>query len=93
MSQNKIYVGNMPFTVTETELETAFASYGDIDNINLIKDRNTGHSRGFAFITFVKQHSAETALEMNGREINGRKITVSMAKERGNRRFGRGLRR
>jgi len=93
MSQNKIYVGNMPFNFSEEDLKSTFADYGDIDNINMITDRLTGSPRGFAFITFVKQHSAETALKMNGTEINGRKISVSMAKEKEPRRHGRGYRR
>lgn len=91
MAQNKIYVGNLPFNFSNEELQTTFAEYGDIDNINMITDRHTGQPRGFAFITFARQHSAETALQMNGAEIRGRKLSVSMAKEP--RRQGRGFRR
>jgi len=86
MSQNKIYVGNMPFNFSETDLETTFSEYGDIEQINLITDRHTGQPRGFAFITFAKQVSAENALQLNGTEVKGRKISVSMAKERESRR-------
>jgi cold-inducible RNA-binding protein len=86
MSQNKIYVGNMPFSFSKTDLETTFSEYGDIEQINLITDRHTGQPRGFAFITFAKQVSAENALQKNGTEVKGRKISVSMAKERDNRR-------
>lgn len=93
MSQNKIYVGNMPFNFTEADLESTFSEYGEIEQVNLITDRHTGQSRGFAFITFAKQASAENALQLNGTEVKGRKISVSMAKERDNKRTKRGFRR
>ncbi len=93
MSQNKIYVGNIPLSFSEDDLKSTFADYGDIDSINMISDRDTGNPRGFAFITFVKQHGAETALQMNGAEIMGRKLNVSMAKEKQPRRQKRGFRR
>lgn len=94
MAQNKIFVRNMSFATSAEELQSTFAEYGDIDDINIITDRLTGRSRGFAFITFVRQQSAETALKLNGTEVNGRKLEVSMAKEKekGNRRH-RGYRR
>ena len=70
-----------------------FSEYGEIEQVNLITDRHTGQSRGFAFITFAKQASAENALQLNGTEVKGRKISVSMAKERDNKRTKRGFRR
>lgn len=93
MSQNKIYVGNMPFNFSETDLETTFSEYGDIERINLVLNRHTGQSRGFAFITFARQASAESALQKNGSEVKGRKISVSMAKERDKKRSKRNYRR
>lgn len=93
MSQNKIYVGNMPFNFSETDLETTFSEYGDIERINLVLNRHTGESRGFAFITFARQASAENALQKNGIEVKGRKISVSMAKERDKKRSKRSFRR
>jgi len=95
MPQNRIYVGNMPFNFSENDLEATFSGYGDIENINLITDRLTGQPRGFAFITFARQASAETALAMNGTEVKGRKIQVSMAKDKDKdgRRSRRGFRR
>jgi heterogeneous nuclear ribonucleoprotein A1/A3 len=93
MSQNKIYVGNMPFNFSETDLETTFSEYGDIERINLVLNRHTGESRGFAFITFARQASAESALQKNGIEVKGRKISVSMAKERDKKRSKRSFRR
>ncbi|MEJ2760735.1 MAG: RNA-binding protein [Gammaproteobacteria bacterium] len=93
MPQNKIYVSNMPFSLSQTELESAFAEYGDIEQVNLITDKHSGQPRGFAFITFARQVSAENALAMDGAEFKGRKLHVSMAKEKDSRRSRRGHRR
>src|SRR5688572_15675044 len=82
MSQNKIYVGNIAFTVTEDDLKEAFSKYGMVEDIKLVIDRATGRSRGFCFITFQKQFDAEASLQLNDTDIGGRKISVSMAKER-----------
>jgi RNA recognition motif-containing protein len=82
MSQNKIYVGNIAFTVSEENLKETFSKYGLVEDIKLVIDRATGRSRGFAFITFQKQFDAEASLQLNDTDIGGRKISVSMAKER-----------
>jgi cold-inducible RNA-binding protein len=82
MSQNKIYVGNIAFTVSEENLKETFSQYGLVEDIKLVIDRATGRSRGFAFITFQKQFDAEASLQLNDTDIGGRKISVSMAKER-----------
>ena len=82
MSQNKIYVGNIAFTVTEDELKEIFSKYGPLEELKLVIDRATGRSRGFCFITFQKQFDAEASLQLNDTDINGRKMSVSMAKER-----------
>lgn len=84
MQQNKIYVGNIAFSLTEDAIKEAFSAYGESE-VQLVTDRNTGRPRGFAFLTFDKQLSAETALEMNGKELGGRKLIVNMAKERTNK--------
>jgi heterogeneous nuclear ribonucleoprotein A1/A3 len=89
MQQNKLYVGNLPYTIDESKLEEIFSAYGDLDEVKLIRDRDTGRSRGFAFITFATQHAAEKALEQDGKEIDGQAIKVNMAKEKGSR-GGRG---
>jgi heterogeneous nuclear ribonucleoprotein A1/A3 len=90
MQQNKLYVGNLSYTIDESKLEEVFSAYGEMDEIKLIRDRDTGRSRGFAFITFSTQQAAEKALEQNGKEIEGQAIKVNMAKEKGSRggRFG-----
>ena len=67
MRQNKIYVGNLLSSITQDDIETEFSKYGVLDQINLITDKFTGQSKGFAFLTFSTQQSAETALEMNGK--------------------------
>jgi heterogeneous nuclear ribonucleoprotein A1/A3 len=82
MQQNKLYVGNLPFTATQSDVESAFSAYGELDEVRLITDRDTGRSRGFAFVTFSTQHDAESALEMNGKNLDGRNLTVNIAKEK-----------
>jgi len=92
MSQNKIYVGNIAFTVSEDDLKQTFSQYGQIADIKLVIDRATGRSRGFGFITFEKQFDAEASLQLNDTDVKGRKISVSMAKEKekhSTRRFRR----
>ncbi len=81
MQQNKLYVGNLSFSTTQTEIEQAFSGYGELDEVRLITDRDSGRSRGFAFVTFATQHAAESALEMNGKPLDGRNLTVNIAKD------------
>lgn len=82
MSQNKLYVGNFPYSVTEQELRGLFEPYGDIDELAMIMDRDTGRPKGFAFITFNNQQAAETALEQNGKDLGGRPLKVNMAMDK-----------
>ena len=82
MAQNKIYVGNIAFNVSADDLRNTFSNYGPIEDINLVIDRQTGVSRGFGFITFKNQFDAESSLGLDNSELSGRKIRVSMAKER-----------
>ncbi len=89
MQQNKLYVGNFPYSVDESQLREMFSAYGEIQDIALIKDRETGRSKGFAFITFASQQAAEKALELNGKDVDGRAIKVNMAQEKESR-GGRG---
>lgn len=90
MQQNKLYVGNLAFSITQSDLEAAFSPYGELEEVRLITDRDTGRSRGFAFVTFATQHAAESALEMNGKPLEGRNLTVNIAKERTGGRSGGG---
>ncbi|MGC1953235.1 MAG: RNA-binding protein [Gammaproteobacteria bacterium] len=82
MQQNKLYVGNLSFSTTQTELEQAFSGYGELEEVRLITDRDSGRSRGFAFVTFASQHAAESALEMDGKALDGRNLIVNIAKEK-----------
>lgn len=88
MQQNKLYVGNFPYSVDEAQLRGLFTPYGEISELAMIMDRETGRSKGFAFITFASQQSAEKALELNGRDLGGRPLKVNMAMERDSRSGG-----
>lgn len=90
MKQNKLYVGNFPYTVDENQLRELFSSYGEIEDLALIKDRDTGRPKGFGFITFASQQSAEKALEMDGKDLGGRPLKVNMATEKPARGGGGG---
>ncbi|MCD8524894.1 MAG: RNA-binding protein [Gammaproteobacteria bacterium] len=88
MSQSKIYVGNLPYSATEQELTEQFGKFGQIKQVNLIIDKETGRSKGFAFITFETAESAQSSLALDNTELNGRKLRVNPAKEDGGSRFG-----
>lgn len=90
MQQNKLYVGNFPFSVDEAQLREIFSPYGEISELAMITDRDTGRSKGFAFITFATQQAAEKALEIDGNDVGGRKLRVNVAKERDSKGGGRG---
>ena len=82
-----LHVGNLSFETTERDLETAFGAFGRVNTVNIVKDRETGRSRGFAFVEMNNQQEASDAIQgLNLQQINGRAITVSEArpkKERG----------
>ncbi|WP_051786453.1 RNA recognition motif domain-containing protein [Endozoicomonas numazuensis] len=82
MQQNKLFVGNLPFNSNESDLQEAFEQFGEIDEIHVITDRDTRRSRGFAFITFFESSDADSALSMDGKEMNGRPLRVNFATER-----------
>lgn len=84
-----IYVGNLSFNATENDLESSFSEYGDVASVNIIKDRDTGRSRGFAFVEMRDSRDAQQAIEaINLREIQGRCVTVNEARPRDDRRGG-----
>lgn len=85
---SKLYVGNLPFNATEEEVTEYFSAVGEVQSVKIISDRETGRSRGFCF---VEMQNADAAIaELNGKEMNGRKITVSEAREREQRGGGGG---
>ncbi|MEB2283120.1 MAG: hypothetical protein B6D46_03245 [Polyangiaceae bacterium UTPRO1] len=79
----KLYVGNLGFDVTNQELQDTFAEVGAIESVAVITERDTGRSRGFAFVEMASNADAQKAIrELDGREIKGRAIRVSEAQER-----------
>jgi cold-inducible RNA-binding protein len=88
----KLYVGNLGFDVTNQELQDEFGGVGTCESVAVITERDTGRSRGFAFVEMASNADAQKAIqELNGREIKGRAIRVSEAQEReGGGRGGRG---
>lgn len=82
----KLYVGNLSYTTTEDDLRTLFAKAGQVASVTLITDRNTGNSRGFAFVGMNTQAEAEQAISMlNGFNLDDRELKVNVAKPRENR--------
>lgn len=77
--QNKLYIGNLPFQTREEELREAFARFGNITDLRLPRDRETGRLRGFAFITYASESDAQAALDMNGKDFGGRPLKVNFA--------------
>ena len=91
MSNNKLFVGNLSFNVTENALQDAFAAHGQVVEVKLVTDRDTGRARGFGFVTMGTAEEAETAINaMNGASIDGRNVTVNVAKPREERSGGGG---
>lgn len=92
-----IYVGNLPFTATEDEVRDLFAQYGEVNEVRIITDRDTGRPRGFGFVR-MSPADADTAIEaLNGTELGGRTLRINEAEERQEgqrpRQPGRGPRR
>lgn len=80
-SESKVYVGNLPFSVTQEELKKIFSEFGDITEATVISDKFSGRSKGFGFVTFAKKEDAKKAVsEMNEKEFQGRNLKVSEAK-------------
>ncbi len=78
-----IFVGNLPFSATESDLRGLFAEYGEIDSVAIITDRDTGRSRGFGFVELAADARANDAIrDLDGHELNGRRINVNQAKPR-----------
>jgi RNA recognition motif-containing protein len=77
--QNTIFIGNLPFSTTKTDLQALFETFGTITNIHIPVNKETGQARGFAFVSFETTEQAEAALSINGQEIKGRSIKVHLA--------------
>jgi cold-inducible RNA-binding protein len=88
---NKLFVGNLSFNTTENDLQDAFAPHGTVTEANLMMDRSTGRPRGFGFVTMSTPEEAQKAVEaMNGKSIDGRALTVNIARPREERPAGGG---
>ena len=86
-----IYVGNLSRQTTEDDLRQAFEVFGQVQSVNIIKDRFSGESRGFGFVEIPSKQEAQKAIEeMNGKELMGRAVNVNEARPRTNRRDSRG---
>lgn len=82
----KLYVGNLPFSVTEIELRETFSRFGDVSKVDLVNDRFTGESRGFGFVEMDDNSNADAAIKgLNGTDLRGRNMTVNQAKPKAER--------
>ncbi len=85
----RIYVGNLSFSTTSDDLRQAFGEFGQVSNASVVSDRETGRSRGFAFVE-MDSGADEAIAALNGRELSGRTLTVNEARPREERRSGGG---
>ena len=86
----KIYVGNLSYQTTEGDLTTLFEQVGQVDSVNVITDRDTGRSKGFAFVEMGNEDADKAITQLNGTEVNGRTLTVNEARPREERSGNRG---
>ena len=88
-----LYVGNLPYDLSEDDLRATFAAYGEVASANIITDRETGRSKGFGFVEMPDNSSADAAIKgLNGSAFNGRAIKVNESKPRNDRGGGRAKR-
>ena len=82
----KLYIGGLPYSTTQDALKDAFSQAGEVESATIITDKMTGRSRGFGFVEMVNDEDGEKAIEMwNGKEFEGRKLTVNEARPMGDR--------
>jgi len=85
----KLFVGNLSFNTTENDLQDTFAAHGTVTETNLMMDRSTGRPRGFAFVTMSSPEEAQKAMDaLNGAQLDGRDLTVNVARPREERPAG-----
>ena len=86
-----LYVGGLPYSITDDQLRDLFAEHGNVDSARVITDRDTGRSRGFGFVEMSTSEEAEKAIEaVNGMELGGRTLTVNEARGKSDRGGGGG---
>ena len=87
----KLYVGNLSYRMTDSDLEQLFASHGTVSSAQVIMDRDTGRSKGFGFVEMASDQDAQSAITaLNGKEIEGRSLTVNEARPKEDRGTGGG---
>jgi cold-inducible RNA-binding protein len=86
----KIYVGNLSYQTTENDLTTLFEQAGQVESVSIITDRDTGRSKGFAFVEMSNDDAEKAIAQFNGQEVNGRTLTVNEARPREERSGGGG---
>ena len=90
----KIYVRNLSFQTTEADVSEMFGNVGQVESVQIITDRDTGRSKGFGFVQMTDDAAAEKAIAaFNGKEVNGRQLTVNEARRMEKKNFGGGGRR
>jgi cold-inducible RNA-binding protein len=86
-----LFVGNLPFTATEDELRDMFSAFGEVQQVRIMTDRDTGRSRGFAFVEMPDDEAAEKAVaDLNGKDFGGRPLTINEARPKPERKGGFG---
>jgi cold-inducible RNA-binding protein len=86
MATSKLYVGGIPYRTTEDEMRTIFEEAGTVTSVSIISDRMTGRSRGFGFVEMASEEEAQAAIDRwDGKEFDGRMLSVSMARPQGDR--------
>ncbi len=88
----KLYVGNLPYSTSETELQELFGRMGSVESVNVIRDMATGRARGFAFVEMATEEDAQKAVkELDQQDLGGRSLTVNEAKPKPDRPRGGGF--
>ena len=83
MNKNKLYIGNLAYQIETSDLKETFETFGEIVDVVVIKDRESGRSRGFGFVTYVTSEEADAAMEaLNGQDIQGRPLRIKYAEPR-----------
>ena len=86
----KVFVGNLSFQTTESDISNAFSQYGTVESVQIITDRDTGRSKGFGFVLMDEEGANKAIAELNGSQVDGRALTVNEAKPMVKREFGGG---
>lgn len=87
----KLYVGNLPYSITESTLEALFSEHGSVDSVQIIMDRDTGRSKGFGFVEMTNDSEAQAAIDaLNDKEVDGRNLNVNEARPKTDRGGGGG---